>query len=74
LDDDVLPSNDQSACADELQSNFERVIVTNVDGNASANKLCAVAVYHIKNKSGGYIQGSYDPEPVNEFLIQIYFQ
>ncbi|KAG2030247.1 hypothetical protein BDR03DRAFT_817108, partial [Suillus americanus] len=68
LDDNVLPSNDQSARADELQSNFERVVVTDVDGNASANELRAAAVHHIKNKGGGYIQVPHDPEPVNEFF------
>jgi len=68
LDDNVLPSNDQSARADELQSNFERVVVTDVDGNASANELRAAAVRHIKNKGGGYIQVPHNPEPVNEFF------
>ncbi|KAG1862625.1 hypothetical protein F4604DRAFT_1587322 [Suillus subluteus] len=52
----------------DLQSNFERVVVTDVDGNASVNELRAAAVHHIKNKGGGYIQVPHDPEPVNEFF------
>ncbi|KAG2146371.1 uncharacterized protein EDB93DRAFT_1240851 [Suillus bovinus] len=60
--------NDQSVQAAELEANFEKVVVTDVDGNASANELCAVAVHHIKNKGGGYVQIPHGPEPVNEFF------
>ncbi|KAG1725695.1 uncharacterized protein EDB91DRAFT_1062031 [Suillus paluster] len=52
----------------ESRSNFESVVVTDVDGHASANELRAVAVHHIKNKGGGYVQIPHDPEPVNEFF------
>ncbi|KAG1857230.1 hypothetical protein C8R48DRAFT_749017 [Suillus tomentosus] len=45
----------------------ESVVVTNVDGHVSVNELRAAAVYHIKNKGGGYIQIPHDPEPVSEF-------
>ncbi|KAG1862153.1 hypothetical protein F4604DRAFT_1957381 [Suillus subluteus] len=58
-DHDASPSNDQSRAA-ELQANFGSVVVTDVDGNASANKLRAAAVRHIKNKGGGYIQVPHD--------------
>ncbi|KAG1748992.1 uncharacterized protein EDB91DRAFT_1047338 [Suillus paluster] len=67
LGDPPTPSDDQSRAA-ELQVNFESVVVTDVDGNASANELRAAAVCHIKNKGGGYVQVPHDPEPVNEFF------
>ncbi|KAG2148982.1 uncharacterized protein EDB93DRAFT_1278922 [Suillus bovinus] len=58
LDDKVL----------EHTSNDQSVVVTDVDGNASANELHAAAVRHIKNKGGGYVQIPHGPEPVNEFF------
>jgi len=64
---EVGPPNEQ-LCVAELQANFESVVVTDVDGNASANELRAAAVHHIKNKGGGYVQVPHDPEPVNEFF------
>ncbi|KAG1736154.1 uncharacterized protein EDB91DRAFT_1224901 [Suillus paluster] len=67
LSDPPAPSDDQLRAA-ELQANFESVVVTDVDGNASANELRAAATRHIKNKGGGYIQVPHDPEPVNEFF------
>ncbi|KAG1843113.1 hypothetical protein DFJ58DRAFT_615528, partial [Suillus subalutaceus] len=63
--EDSLDSESHSV---EPQSNFESVVVTDVDGHASVNELRAVAVHHIKNKGGGYIQIPHDPEPVNEFF------
>ncbi|KAG2152916.1 hypothetical protein DEU56DRAFT_727287, partial [Suillus clintonianus] len=51
-----------------LDSKFESMVVTDVDGHASANELRAAAVRHIKNKGGGYLQIPHDPEPVNEFF------
>ncbi|KAG1875632.1 hypothetical protein DFJ58DRAFT_757181 [Suillus subalutaceus] len=55
----VSPSNDQSRAA-ELQANFGSVVVTDVDGNVSANELRAAAIRHIKNKGGGYVQLPHD--------------
>ncbi|KAG1738071.1 hypothetical protein EDD22DRAFT_982342 [Suillus occidentalis] len=60
--------DEQSVDLAEQETNFERVVVTNVDGNASTNKLRAAAVRHVKNKGGGYVQIPHDPELVNEFF------
>ncbi|KAG2368150.1 hypothetical protein BDR07DRAFT_1448480 [Suillus spraguei] len=63
-----LSNHDDSLHAAELQINFENVVVTDVDGNASANELHAAAVCHIKNKGSGYVQIPHDTVPVNEFF------
>ncbi|KAG1727351.1 uncharacterized protein EDB91DRAFT_1061156 [Suillus paluster] len=52
----------------ESQSNFESVVVTDINGHVSANELRAAAVHHIKNNGGAYVQIPHDPEPVNEFF------
>ncbi|KAG2110212.1 uncharacterized protein F5147DRAFT_574833 [Suillus discolor] len=58
----------QSEDSSNLEATFENVVVTDVDGNASANELRAAAVHHIKNKGGGYVQVPHNPQPVNEFF------
>ncbi|KAG2361132.1 hypothetical protein BDR07DRAFT_1187213, partial [Suillus spraguei] len=63
-----LSNHDDPLHAAELQINFENFVVTDVDGNVSANQLHAAAVRHIKNKGGGYVQIPHDPVPVNEFF------
>ncbi|THV00096.1 hypothetical protein K435DRAFT_657773, partial [Dendrothele bispora CBS 962.96] len=45
---------------------FESVVVTDVDGNASANELRAAAMSHVK-KGGGYVQVAHENVPANEF-------
>ncbi|KAG1851019.1 hypothetical protein C8R48DRAFT_570806, partial [Suillus tomentosus] len=67
VDNNSLLFDEQSRAAD-LETMFENVVVTDVDGNASANELRAAAVRHIKNKGGGYVQIPHDPQPVNEFF------
>ena len=47
---------------------FQNVVVTDVDGHAPSNELCAAAVRHIKKKGGGYIEIPHDPNSVNEFF------
>ncbi|KAG1874384.1 hypothetical protein F4604DRAFT_1880863 [Suillus subluteus] len=72
--DHVLPNDARDSLtskydgSEAVQLDDDRVVVTDVDGNASANELRAAAVRHIKNKGGGYIQVPHDPEPVNEFF------
>jgi hypothetical protein len=46
---------------------FENVVVTDVEGHASSNELCAAAVRHVKKKGGGYIEVGHAENPVNEF-------
>jgi hypothetical protein len=41
--------DEQSVDLAERETNFERVVVTDVDGNASANELRAAAVRHVKH-------------------------
>ncbi|KAG1779164.1 hypothetical protein EV702DRAFT_966815 [Suillus placidus] len=65
--EDSVDSASQSHSVESL-SNFESVVVTDVDGHASANELRAAALRHIKNKGGEYVQIPHDPEPVNEFF------
>ncbi|KAJ8582756.1 hypothetical protein M405DRAFT_919955, partial [Rhizopogon salebrosus TDB-379] len=68
----IQPRDNENRPADNTGSHidhdFDRVVITDVDGHASANELRAAAVRHIKNKGGGYIQIPHDPEPVNEFF------
>ena len=47
---------------------FQNVVITNVDGHAPSNELCAAAVQHVKKKGGGYIKMPHDPTPVNKFF------
>ncbi|THU77749.1 hypothetical protein K435DRAFT_586584, partial [Dendrothele bispora CBS 962.96] len=56
-------SGDASANA---QVPFESVVITDVDGNASANELRAAAMSHVK-KGGAYVQVAHEPVPANEF-------
>jgi hypothetical protein len=51
-----------------LETVFENVVITDVDGNATSNQLRAAAMRHIKQKNGGYIEVPHDPKPVNEFF------
>ncbi|KAF8234474.1 hypothetical protein L208DRAFT_1261635, partial [Tricholoma matsutake] len=44
---------------------FQNVVITDVDGHASSNELTTIR--HVKQKGGGYLQISHDPNPVNEF-------
>ncbi|THU76715.1 hypothetical protein K435DRAFT_824518 [Dendrothele bispora CBS 962.96] len=46
---------------------FESVVVTDVDGNASANELRAAAMRHVTKKGGAYVQVAHDAVPANEF-------
>lgn len=43
------------------------IVITDVDSHASSNQLRAAAVRHMKQKGGGYLQISHEPNPVNEF-------
>ena len=53
---------------DQQEAGFENVVVTDVDGSASSNQLCAAAMRHVKEKGGGYIEVPHDSKPVNEFF------
>ena len=53
---------------DQQEAEFENIVVTNVDGSASSNQLHAVAMRHVKEKGGGYIEVPHDSKPVNEFF------
>lgn len=63
-------SNDNSgevSGASSIDTLFEKVVIANVNGNASTNELCAAAIRHMKKNNGGYIEIPHDPTPVNEF-------
>ncbi|KAJ3009702.1 hypothetical protein NUW54_g2705 [Trametes sanguinea] len=48
-------------------ADFQKVVITDVDGRAPANELRAAAIRHIKQKSGGYVEVPHGPRPLNEF-------
>ncbi|KDQ09699.1 hypothetical protein BOTBODRAFT_116812, partial [Botryobasidium botryosum FD-172 SS1] len=48
-------------------SEFESVVVTDVNGNASSHDLRAAAVHHIKN-GGSYLSMPHGQTPANEFF------
>lgn len=52
---------------------FQNVVITDVDGHASSNELHAVAVRHVKQRGGGYLQISHERNPVNEFPNPLLF-
>jgi hypothetical protein len=52
---------------DENRVNFQNVVVSDIDGHAQPNELCAAAMPHVMKNGGGYIEIPHDPEPVNEF-------
>ncbi|KAH9855238.1 hypothetical protein C2E23DRAFT_724926, partial [Lenzites betulinus] len=49
------------------QVEFQKVVITDVDGHTPSSQLCAAAIRHIKRKGGGYVEMPHDPQPVNEF-------
>ncbi|KAH9848176.1 hypothetical protein C2E23DRAFT_710873, partial [Lenzites betulinus] len=46
---------------------FQKVVITDVDGRAPSNQLRAAAIRHIKQKGGGYVELPHERDPVNEF-------
>ncbi|KAI0039011.1 hypothetical protein FA95DRAFT_1585372 [Auriscalpium vulgare] len=45
---------------------FQNVVITDVDGHAPSNELCAATVRHIKHKGGIHVQILHDPGPANK--------
>jgi hypothetical protein len=43
-------------------------VISDVDGHASLNELCAAAFRHIQKKKGGYLKLPHDSTPENEFV------
>ncbi|THU92912.1 hypothetical protein K435DRAFT_829580 [Dendrothele bispora CBS 962.96] len=56
-----------AATRGDMEIPFESVVVTDVDGNASANELRAAAMRHVTNKGGAYVQVAHESVPANEF-------
>ena len=52
---------------ERMESEFSKVVVTDVDGRAPANELRAAALRHVKEKGGAYVEIPHGPRPVNEF-------
>ncbi|KAH9851807.1 hypothetical protein C2E23DRAFT_732212, partial [Lenzites betulinus] len=63
--DDLRLSNRDGTTREHVE--FQKVVITDVDGRAPANELRAAAIRHIKDKGGGYMEVPHDPTPVNEF-------
>ena len=56
--------------AEEMSSDkmvFDSIVVTDIDGDATANQMRAAAMRHMKSKLGAYIQIPHSETPVNEF-------
>jgi hypothetical protein len=45
---------------------YQNVVITDVDGSALANELCAAAIRHIEKKGGGFTEFNHDPVPIND--------
>lgn len=52
---------------------WEKIVIADVDGNASPNELRSTAFRHVRNNAGGYTSILHDPEPVNEFVDPFLF-
>lgn len=74
----VLSSYDSCRLNEEgMQSNqnghdfditFDKVIVSDVDGNSSTSQLKAAALRHLSQQGSAYIEVPHDPLPINEFF------
>lgn len=63
-------NQDLTEHADKTSSDnivFDSIVVTDVDGDATANQMRAAAMRHLKSKSGAYLQIPHSETPVNEF-------
>lgn len=47
---------------------FDKVVVADVDSNASSNELRAAALRHITRPGGTFVEVPHDPSPINEFF------
>jgi hypothetical protein len=65
LDHDVFAAGLEGSEPEEIP--LQSVVITDIDGHASSNELRAAAIRHVKQKGGGYLQISHEPNPVNEF-------
>ncbi|KAF8224739.1 hypothetical protein L208DRAFT_1510039 [Tricholoma matsutake] len=67
LDHEAFATGLEGSDPEELKTPFQNVVITDVDRHASSNELCTAAVRHVKQKGGGYLQISHEPNPINEF-------
>ncbi|KAG1823855.1 uncharacterized protein BJ212DRAFT_1444800 [Suillus subaureus] len=56
-----------------MEGIFNKVIVMDIDPNAPAHGLQAVAMKHMKSKQDGFIQIPHGKQPVNEFSKLVLF-
>ncbi|KAH9847114.1 hypothetical protein C2E23DRAFT_742521, partial [Lenzites betulinus] len=67
IDSLATDDSDNRDGSSRAEVEFQKVVVTDVEGRAPANELRAAAIRHIKQKGGGYLEVPHDPRPVNEF-------
>ncbi|KAF8222005.1 hypothetical protein L208DRAFT_1225476, partial [Tricholoma matsutake] len=73
LDHEAFAAGLEGSNPEELEIPFHNVVITDVDGHASSNELHAAVVRHVKQKGGGYLQISHEPNPINEFSNPLLF-
>jgi hypothetical protein len=71
--DSTLPPSDTNLANKSAEISFQNVVIADMYGHTSSNKLCAAAIHHVNKKGGSCIQVPHDRDTENEVHKDIPF-